>query len=146
MAPAPAHHNEPAHHIIPNWIIKDVAYILAPPIAAIYNSTVREPCISPSWYHANILPVPKTSLAIQPIVLAPMLSMVLQYVVVSWMRRPTVHSGTQYGYIECSSTTNALTKMFQCMNGRNTYARILLIDISKAFFTLTTIQFLIFCK
>ena len=86
---------------IPNWILKDFSYILAAPIAAIYNSSVRQSYVPPSWKQAEILPIPKvsqvTSLAkhLRPIALTPVLSNVLESFVVSWMRRATVHSETQ---------------------------------------------------
>ena len=128
---------------IPNWILKDFSYILAAPIAAIYNSSVRQSYVPPSWKQADILPIPKvsqvTSLAkhLRPIALTPVLSKVLESFVVSWMRRATVHSETQFGGIKDSSTTLALTTMLhhmlQRLERKNTYARILLIDFSKAF-------------
>ena len=102
---------------IPNWILKDFSYILAAPIATIYNSSVRQSYVPPSWKQADILPIPKvsqvTSLAkhLRPIALTPVLSMVLESFVVSWMRRATVHSETQFGGIKDSSTTLALITM-----------------------------------
>ena len=55
----------------------------------------------------------------------------------SWMRRATVHSETQFGGIKDNSTTLALITMLhhvlQRLERKNTYARILLIDFSKAF-------------
>ena len=115
---------------IPNWILKDFSYILAAPIAAIYNSSVRQIYVPPSWKQADILPIPK-------IALTPVLSKVLESFVVSWMRRATVHSETQFGGIKDSSTTLALITMLhhvlQRLERKNTYARILLIDFSKAF-------------
>ena len=128
---------------IPNWILKDFSYIIAAPIAAIYNSSVKQSHVPPSWKQADILPIPKvsqvTSLAkhLRPIALTPVLSKVLEPFVVSWMRRATVHSETQFGGIKDSSTTLALITMLhnvlQCLERKNTYARILLIDFSKAF-------------
>ena len=128
---------------IPNWILKDFSYILASPIAAIYNSSVRQSYVPPSWKQAEILPIPKvpqvTSLAkhLRPIALTPVLSKVLESFVVSWMREATEHSETQYGGIKDSSTTLALITMLhhvlQRLERKNTYARILLIDFSKAF-------------
>ena len=57
--------------------------------------------------------------------------------VVSWMREATEHSETQYGGIKDSSTTLAhitmLHHVLQRLERKNTYARILLIDFSKAF-------------
>ena len=81
---------------IPNWILKDFSYILTAPIAAIYNSSVRQSYVPPSWKQAEILPIPKvsqvTSLAkhLRPIALTPVLSKVLESFVVSWMRRATL--------------------------------------------------------
>ena len=102
---------------IPNWILKDFSYILASPIAATYNSSVRQSYVPPSWKQAEILPIPKvpqvTSLAkhLRPIALTPVLSKVLESFVVSWMREATEHSDTQYGGIKDSSTTLALITM-----------------------------------
>ena len=133
---------------IPNWILKDFSYILAAPIAAIYNSSVRQRYVSPSWKQAEILPIPKvsqvTSLAkhLRPIALTPVLAKVLESFVVSWMRRATVHSETQYGGTKDSSTTLALIMMLhhvlQRLERKNTYARILLIDFSKRLILLIT--------
>ena len=129
---------------IPNWILTDVfSYILASPIAAIYNSSVRQSYVPPSWKQVEILPIPKIpqviSLAkhLRPIALTPVLSKVLESFVVSWMREATVHSETQYGGIKDSSTTLALITMLhhvlQRLERKNTYARIMLIDFSKVF-------------
>ena len=88
---------------IPNWILKDFSYIRASPIAAIYNSSVRQSYVPPSWKQAEILPIPKitqvTSLAkhLRPIALTPVLSKVLESFVVSWMLKGShsiVHSET----------------------------------------------------
>ena len=46
---------------IPNWILKDFSYILAAPIAAIFNSSVRQSYVPPSWKQAEILPILKVS-------------------------------------------------------------------------------------
>ena len=133
---------------IPNWILKDFSYILAAPIAAIYNSSLRQSYVPPSWKQADILPIPKvsqvTSLAkhLRPIALTPVLSKVLESFVVSWMRRATVHSETQFDSIKDSSTTLALITMLhhvlQRLERKNTYARILLIDFSKRLIILIT--------
>ena len=127
---------------IPNWILKDFSYILAAPIASIYSS-VRQSYVPPSWKQADILPIPKvsqvTSLAehLRPIALTPAPSKVLETFAVSWMRRATVHSETQFGGIKDSSTAVALITtlhhVLQRLERKNTYALILLIDFSKAF-------------
>ena len=109
---------------IPNWILKDFSYILADPIAAIYNSSVRQSYVPPSWKQADILSIPKvsqvTSLAkhLSPIALTPVLSNVLESFVVFWMRRATVHSETQFGGIKDRSTTLALITMLHIWRER----------------------------
>ena len=118
---------------IPNWILKDVSYILAAPIAAIFNSSVRQSYVPPSWKQAEILPIPKvspvTSLVkhLRPIALTPVLSKVLESFVVSWMRGATVHSETQHGGIKDSSTTLAIITMLhhvlQRLERKNTCIR-----------------------
>ena len=121
--------------IFPNWILKDFSYILASPITAIYNSSVRQNYVPPSWKQAEILPIPKISQVtsqakhLRPIAITPVLSNMLESFVVFWMREATVHSETQYGGIKDSSTTIALITMER----KNTCARILLYDFCKAF-------------
>ena len=69
---------------IPNWIIKYFSYILAAPIAAIYNSSLIQSYVPPSWKQAEILPIPKVSEVIslakhlRPIALTPVLFKVLE--------------------------------------------------------------------
>ena len=138
------------HHVrlyprlsLPAIFILITCIVIMSPIAAIYNSSVRQSYVPPSWKQAEILPIPKvpqvTSLAkhLRSIALTPVLSKVLESFVVSWMREATEHSETQYGGIKDSSTTLALITMLhhvlQRLERKNTYARILLIDFSKAF-------------
>ena len=45
---------------IPNWTLKDFYYIIASPIAAIYNSSVRQSFVPPSLKQAEILLIPKS--------------------------------------------------------------------------------------
>ena len=41
------------------WMLRDLAPILAPPITAIYNSSLREGYIPSLWKSANVCPLPK---------------------------------------------------------------------------------------
>ena len=125
-----------------NRIFKDFSYILASHIAAIYNSSVGQSDVPPSWKQSEILLTnisQVTSLAkhIRPIALTPVLSKVLESFVVSWMSGATVHSETHNGGSKDSSTILALITMLhhvlQRLERKNTYARILLIDFSQAF-------------
>ena len=123
-----------------NRIFKDFSYILASHIAAIYNSSVGQSYVPPSWKQSEILYIAKisqvTSLAkhLRPIALTPVLSKVLESFVVSWMSGATVHSETHNDGSKDSSTTLALITMLhhviQRLERKNTYARILLIDFS----------------
>ena len=64
---------------IPNRITNDLSYTIASLIAAVYNSSVRQSYVPPSWKQAEILPIPKrsqmTSLAkhLRPIAFTPVL-------------------------------------------------------------------------
>ncbi len=44
---------------IPAWILKEFSVILPKPLAAIFNSSLREGVLPDLWKSANILPLPK---------------------------------------------------------------------------------------
>ena len=46
---------------VPAWILKNHAHILAGPLTAIFNSSLREGIIPDTWKSANVLPVPKVN-------------------------------------------------------------------------------------
>ena len=46
---------------IPKSILKDFSYIIASPIAAIYNSSVRQSYVPPLWKQADFFPIPTIS-------------------------------------------------------------------------------------
>ena len=46
---------------IPAWVLKDNATILAPPLTAIFNSSLRERFLPTEWKSANIIPLPKSN-------------------------------------------------------------------------------------
>ena len=99
--------------------------------------------VPPAWKQADVLPLPKTaqvtslSKDLRPISLTPVLSKVLESFVVAWMKESVTHCESQFGAIKGSSTTLALIKLIhqvlQGLEGKQTYARILLVDFSKAF-------------
>ena len=43
---------------IPNWLLKEMAPILADPICAIFNASVRQGHVPNRWKLANVVPVP----------------------------------------------------------------------------------------
>ena len=46
---------------VPAWILKNHANILAGPLTAIFNSSLREGIIPDTWKSANVIPVPKVN-------------------------------------------------------------------------------------
>ena len=45
---------------IPNWILHDYATILAPPVWAIFNSSVQEGTVAALWKCADVRPMPNS--------------------------------------------------------------------------------------
>ena len=128
---------------IPNKILKTFADLLAPPVCAIFNSSLRESYVPPMWKSALVIPLPKVTPVskvekdLRPISLTPVLSKVLESFVVGWIRSESQHSDTQFGAVQNRSTTHALIELLHkihCeLDGSQAYARILLLDFSKAF-------------
>ena len=77
------------------WMLRDLALILAPPIIAIYNSSLRKGYISSLWKSANVCPLPKKNPPkqiekdIRPISLTPILAKELERFVIRWLRKET---------------------------------------------------------
>ena len=46
---------------IPAWVLKDNATILAPPLTAIFNSSLSESFLPTEWKSASIIPLPKSN-------------------------------------------------------------------------------------
>ena len=65
---------------IPNWILHDYAAIFAPPVCAVFNSSIREGTVPALWKCADVRPVPKIrppallEKDLRPISLTPVLS------------------------------------------------------------------------
>jgi hypothetical protein len=129
---------------IPNWILKDLAALIAKPVCAIWNSSLREGFTPELWRSADICPVPKTNPIInirkdlRPISLTPILAKLLEHHPVKHMRNtcPNIDP-TQYGGVKGSSVTHALLRILQpiykAVDNSKNFARLLLIDFSKAF-------------
>ena len=130
---------------IPTWILKDFAPILAAPVAAIYNSSIREGYLPQIWRSSFVSPLPKCSpitsveKGIRPISLTPILCKELESYPVKWLM-DIVKSRIdprQYGTVKGSSTVHALVELmhqlFTCTDGAKYFARILLVDYTKAF-------------
>ena len=65
---------------VPAWILKNHDNILAGPLTAIFNSSLREGIIPDTWKSANVIPVPKVNIPkaiekdVRPISLTPIAS------------------------------------------------------------------------
>ena len=89
---------DPTHRVfdigpdnIPPWMVKNYAHVLAAPVMAIFNSSLREGKFPDIWKTATIVPVPKKhppgSLEndIRPISLTPILAKVFEGIVLNWV-------------------------------------------------------------
>ena len=131
---------------IPAWLLRDFSNVLAAPLTAIFNSSLREGFLPALWKTATIIPLPKkhppTSIEkdIRPISLTPIVSKVFESIVLKWVdtvMRPQIDP-KQFGSLPGTSTTDALVEMvhqwYQETDSTGKCVRILLIDYSKAFY------------
>ena len=76
---------------IPAWVLKDHANILAAPLTAIFNSSLREGVIPNECKMATVIPLPKTKpiisveTDIRPISLTPIVAKVFESIVLGWV-------------------------------------------------------------
>jgi len=127
------------------WIIRDFAHLLASPLAAIFNSSLREGVLPDLWKTAIVVPLPKryppTSIEkdLRPISLTPIVVKVFESFVMKWVDNCIKDKidPYQFGCVAGTSTTDALVeilhKWYEATDQQGTYIRILLLDYSKAF-------------
>ncbi len=138
-------HKAPGPDGLPNWLLRDFCEILAPPFAAIANTSLRQRLVPELWKSANVNAVPKVSPPqliendLRPISLTPVISKVIEDFVYKWILeivRPQLH-WNQFGALPGSSTVDALVyllhKAFTATDALGTYVRTVLVDYSKAF-------------
>ena len=74
---------------VPAWILKHHASILAGPLTAIFNASLREGIIPETWKSANVIPVPKVNPPntiekdVRPIALTPIASKTLESIILN---------------------------------------------------------------
>jgi len=130
---------------IPPWILKDFAHILSSPIAAIYNSSLREGVLPTMWRTATVVPLPKkrppTSIEkdIRPISLTPIVAKTFESLVLKWVDdaiRDHIDPH-QFGCVKGAGTTDALVelmhKWYEAADRNETFVRVLLLDYKKGF-------------
>ena len=129
---------------IPNWIIRDLGPLIAGPICAIYNSSIRESVIPKDWKSANVVPIPKCHPPkniqndLRPISLTPVLAKHLETFIGNWILEAIENKmdKTQFGAIKGLSTTHTLIdllhKWHTCLH-KGQSIRAVFLDFSKAF-------------
>ena len=130
---------------IPAWLLRDFAPLVAPPLCAIFNSSIREGFVPSLWRTADVVPLPKKSppssinTDLRPISLTPVISKVLEHFVCKWIRQAVEDrfNPRQFGAIRGSSTTHALVELTHYIHAEldkpGHHVRALLLDYSKAF-------------
>ena len=131
---------------VPAWILKNHANILAGPLTAIFNSSLREGIIPDTWKSANVIPVPKVNPPntiekdVRPISLTPIASKTLESIILNMVNEKNSENikRNQFGGMGGASTTDALVEMIhrwsEATDKLDHYViRVALLDFSKAF-------------
>jgi hypothetical protein len=134
----------PGRDNIPHWVYSTCSFELADVVTHIYNLTLCTGVIPSQWLTAVITPVPKipnpgTLSDFRPISVTPILSRIIEKLVVSRWLRPVIPPdliSDQFAFRPTGSTTCALVYFMHHVTRlleTNAYVRCLLIDFSKAF-------------
>jgi hypothetical protein len=137
-------HKSPGPDDIPNWFLKDFAFVIADPVCHIFNASISSGLVPDLWKRANVVPIPKSHPPqsiqddLRPISLTPTLSKLLE---ATLGRRllPKIAGNLdprQFGALRGRSTTHALIAIthqwYQALDDRNSI-RAVFIDFRKAF-------------
>ena len=130
---------------IPAWVLRNYANVLAPPLTAIFNNSLREGVLPMEWKIANVIPLPKTSPPvsiekdIRPISLTPIAAKVFESIIMKWVDE-TIEGAIdakQFGGISGTSTTDVLVELvhmwYKATDKLNFYVRVVMLDFSKEF-------------
>jgi len=135
----------PGPDLIPNTIIKNLAFILCEPICALINSSIRQGTVPEYWKISRITPLPKqfppTTIEndIRPISITNSIAKIAEKFISRWFNEYfEAHLDTnQFGCTANRSTTHALIKLthdiFKASDNSQHFIRILFVDFSKAF-------------
>ena len=130
---------------VPPWILKDFAHILAKPLCAIFNSSLREGVVPSIWKSADVVPLakkhPPQSIEndIRPVSLTPIVAKVFESIILEWVNTAIKDKidPNQFGCIAGTCTTDALVGLlhewYRATDNKSTFVRIFLLDYSKAF-------------
>ncbi len=130
---------------ITSWMLRDLATYLAGPVAALFNSSLRDGYVPLKWKSAYITALPKKNPPqsiesdLRPVSLTSLLAKELERFVATWLKEAI---DTKIGYLQFGnqrgvSTTHMLVKMLdswgKALDEPNTAVRIVLLDFAKAF-------------
>ena len=131
---------------LPNWVLKEFAYVLAPPITDILNSSFHEQKVPFLWKMANVTPLPKDSIIsdfnkdLRPISVTSTLSKIAESIIIERGLKSHILSfidPCQFGFLPGSSTTLALISMIlhwlRDTDATSSTVRAILLDYRKAF-------------
>ena len=104
---------------ITSWMLRDLSSQLAGPVAALFNSSIRDGYVRPRWKSTHITALPKKTSpqtiqsVLRPVSLTSLLAKELERFVTSWLKDIVDH---QIGYLQFGnqrgvSTTHLLVKM-----------------------------------
>ena len=104
---------------VPAWILKNHDSILAGPLTAIVNGSLREGIIPETWKSANVIPVPKVNPPntiakyVRPISLTPIASKTLESIILNMVNDKIEENinFNQFGGMGVASTKDALVEM-----------------------------------
>ena len=140
----------PGPDLIPNKILKDLSFILAEPLCALINSSVRQGVVPDCWKISRITPLPKqyppttVEQDIRPIAITNTIAKVAEKFIARWFNEhfDTHLDASQFGCTTNRSTTHALIKLtheiFRASENSNNISRILFVDFSKHLISSTT--------
>jgi len=133
---------------LPAWFLRISAPSISSSIAAIFNLSLTTSFVPAQWTVAKIVPIPKIPHPVllsdyRPISITPVLSRVLERLVVSnylypsfTHPPPTLTFSDQFAFRPTGSTTSALITILQTVTNllsSNPFVRMIAIDFSKAF-------------
>jgi len=129
---------------LPNWILRDLAKLIAEPLTAVFKASVREGTVPDIWKSAIVIPAPEVhppktiSSDLRPISLLPVLGKILESFVADWLcdfLAPTLDPN-QFSSLKGRSTAHALVSVLHswCSTlDQGGSVRALFVDFTKAF-------------
>ena len=127
------------------WFLRENASVLCRPLCSIFNSSLRQGFVPSLWKSANVLPIPKSSPALnidsdfRPISLTPILSKILESFPYRWLLQSVSNQidalqfGSQQGSSASMALVHLLHKWYEACDDLGSSLRICLLDFSKVF-------------